>query len=449
MTTDSRQRTLQRWGRYTFVPFALVLFFAGGAATAYWNGTSSTTTSFAAADAVLPGPQPTVSVVGSSAVLTWTATTTASGAPVDGYIVSRSDHNDIPTIVTGDCGATVAALTCSEDDLPSGTWRYTVTPGIGAWQGPPGATRTIIIGTIGDGQLDSAITSPSEPPDSGAIRTSTSGQASETDRAPNTTRERVRRTTPSTAVLATPVSANPAMRLVFAVQPADQVAGVQFASDPVVRIEDGTGNLTTSNARVTLALVATRADSGPAGTGLAGTVTMSAVHGLATFRGLSVARRGTFALAAISEGLSTGNSNQFDVAPATPSQLVVVAQPSVTTANSVLAPNVTVEVRDAFDNPTTSGVSVTLALSNNANGATLLGTTTVEALGGTATFSNLAVDRPGTGYTLTATANGLGSKTSVQFDVVSTPLAAPTPSAGSEQGASGVAAGSSQSPWVR
>jgi alpha-tubulin suppressor-like RCC1 family protein len=55
---------------------------------------------------------------------------------------------------------------------------------------------------------------------------------------------------------------------------------------------------------------------------------------------------------------------------------------------------------------------VTVALAANSSGATLGGTTTVSAVGGIATFTDLSVDRPGSAYTLTATAAGLAGTTS-------------------------------------
>ena len=60
---------------------------------------------------------------------------------------------------------------------------------------------------------------------------------------------------------------------------------------------------------------------------------------------------------------------------------------------------------------------MTLALANNPASATLGGTLTVTAVGGVATFSGLTLDKPGSGYTLTATNDGLTSATSATFAV--------------------------------
>ena len=63
--------------------------------------------------------------------------------------------------------------------------------------------------------------------------------------------------------------------------------------------------------------------------------------------------------------------------------------------------------------------SVTLSLANNPGGSTLGGTLTVGTdIMGMAMFSNLTLDKPGTGYTLQATSPGLASAMSFPFDVI-------------------------------
>src|SRR5207248_3912515 len=55
------------------------------------------------------------------------------------------------------------------------------------------------------------------------------------------------------------------------------------------------------------------------------------------------------------------------------------------------------------------------AIGTNPSTGTLGGTLTHAAVGGVATFANLAIDKVGTGYTLTAT--GAGSATSAAFNI--------------------------------
>src|SRR5205807_8411384 len=65
--------------------------------------------------------------------------------------------------------------------------------------------------------------------------------------------------------------------------------------------------------------------------------------------------------------------------------------------------------------PTFTG-NVTVALGNNPGGSTLGGTTTVAAVGGVVTFSDLTLDKAAPGYWLTAT--GLGTATSSSFNII-------------------------------
>ena len=62
-----------------------------------------------------------------------------------------------------------------------------------------------------------------------------------------------------------------------------------------------------------------------------------------------------------------------------------------------------VSVEDANGNVVTSdGSSVTIAIGANPGSGTLGGTLTVAAVNGVATFSDLSINKAGTGYTLTA-----------------------------------------------
>src|SRR5207237_222260 len=95
-------------------------------------------------------------------------------------------------------------------------------------------------------------------------------------------------------------------------------------------------------------------------------------------------------------------------------------QPSNTAVGNTITPAVKVEVRDANGNlVTSSSASVTLAIGTNPSSGTLSGTKTVAAVNGVATFSNLSIDKVGTGYTLTASASGLTGDTSSSFNVTS------------------------------
>ncbi|HZE73927.1 MAG TPA: cadherin-like domain-containing protein [Gemmatimonadales bacterium] len=99
-------------------------------------------------------------------------------------------------------------------------------------------------------------------------------------------------------------------------------------------------------------------------------------------------------------------------------RLVFTVQPSSATVRKPITPAVQVQVQDASGNPVTSAIDrITVALGSNPGGATLAGTTSVTAVGGTATFSDLSLNKGGTGYTLTALGSGLISATSAAFNV--------------------------------
>ncbi|RAX44570.1 hypothetical protein DQ354_14620 [Arthrobacter sp. AQ5-06] len=109
----------------------------GSAAYAFWQSISSSNFAAAAGDAVMPGIKPSVSVTGADISVNWAAGSTTGGRAVTGYTVARYDAatggSKIPA--TGACGGTVTALTCSEQNVPGGTWYYTVTPTIALWNG--------------------------------------------------------------------------------------------------------------------------------------------------------------------------------------------------------------------------------------------------------------------------------------------------------------------------
>jgi hypothetical protein len=98
----------------------------------------------------------------------------------------------------------------------------------------------------------------------------------------------------------------------------------------------------------------------------------------------------------------------------------VVGQPISAIAFTPSGPPVQVEILDGNGNlSTSSSQSVTVTLAANPGGGTLSGTTTLAAVGGVATFGNLSISQPGTGYTLEATSPGATSTTSTPFDETS------------------------------
>ena len=105
-----------------------------------------------------------------------------------------------------------------------------------------------------------------------------------------------------------------------------------------------------------------------------------------------------------------------------PSILAIAQGPTSAAAGAAISPAITVEVEDALGNLVTSDNSnVTLSIGSNPSGGNLLGTLTVAAVNGVATFSGLEIDTAGNGYTLVASDGGLTSATSAAFNITANP----------------------------
>ena len=108
------------------------------AASAGWNS-GSTGVGATKAASMPAGAQPTATVSNRSVAVSWSAGTMPGGANVDGYVVRRySTGGQLQSIGAG-CSGTITQLSCTEDSVPAGGWRYTVTPKHGNWLGAEGA----------------------------------------------------------------------------------------------------------------------------------------------------------------------------------------------------------------------------------------------------------------------------------------------------------------------
>ncbi|HEY3219497.1 MAG TPA: hypothetical protein VGJ80_02090 [Gemmatimonadales bacterium] len=101
--------------------------------------------------------------------------------------------------------------------------------------------------------------------------------------------------------------------------------------------------------------------------------------------------------------------------------LVFTVQPSTTPPFMTIKPAVQATVVDAQGNPLTGFTgSVSIAIGHNGGmllPGTLSGTTTVTAVNGVATFSDLRIDEVGNGYTLVVSAAGATSAESTPFNI--------------------------------
>jgi hypothetical protein len=192
----------------------------------------------------------------------------------------------------------------------------------------------------------------------------------------------------------------PATQLAFTVEPSTHSGGVLNPINPPVEVtalDQFGGTVTTFTDDVTVAI-----GTNPSGGVLSGTLTRAAVDGVAIFDDLSIDRTGLgYTLTASATGLSGATSAPFDVVPNGLVQLVFTVQPVDSKAGQAIS--VEVAIQDALGNIYTAYTgNMAVAIGNNPAGGRLSGSTTVAAVAGVATFSDLSIDVAGTGYTLIA-----------------------------------------------
>src|SRR5436309_6718861 len=215
-----------------------------------------------------------------------------------------------------------------------------------------------------------------------------------------------------------PTGVGPAAKVVFTVQPSNAAAGAVNTPAVQVAVQDAQRNTaTTPTTSITVAI-----GTNPASGTLAGTKTVAAASGVATFSTLSLNMVGTgYTLTATATGLTSATSSAFNISAGAAAKLVFTVQPSSAAAGAANSPAMQVAVQDAQGNTvTTATTSITVAIGTNPASGTLAGTTTVAAVNGVATFANLSINNPGTGYTLTASATGLMGATSNAFNITLT-----------------------------
>ncbi|PIU00301.1 MAG: hypothetical protein COT74_05055 [Bdellovibrionales bacterium CG10_big_fil_rev_8_21_14_0_10_45_34] len=227
-----------------------------------------------------------------------------------------------------------------------------------------------------------------------------------------------------------------ASAVLFAQQPSTStVAGVDFASQPIVHVVDANGNIITSgvdaSAQVTLS-VTTGVGS------INGTTTVTASSGVATFTGLDMTVSGAKVMTATKQDLSGSGgigalavaSNGYTITHAAASKIVFATSPGSAKYGQAFNPQGIIEVQDQYDNRVTTGAdaSATITISKHAGSGTLAGTLTEAASSGVADLSGngIANDTVGT-ITLRATkpdltgSGGVGVLT-VDASVVVTPV---------------------------
>lgn len=225
------------------------------------------------------------------------------------------------------------------------------------------------------------------------------------------------------------VTAGAASKLGITTAANGAISGSAFTTQPVVAVQDEGGNTVTSS---TLAVTATASS----GATVVGTSTVNAVNGVATFTNLGITGTAstTYTLTFTATGVA-GISQNVTI-PGAAVGLVVVTAPAGAANGAAFTTQPQIAINDGSGNRVTSSTAnVTVTVST---GATLVGTTTVPATAGLATFTNLGITgSPGIPYTLTFASSGLTSITATVTPVVGpgAKLAVTTQAAGATSGA--------------
>lgn len=204
------------------------------------------------------------------------------------------------------------------------------------------------------------------------------------------------------------ITSSTATKLAVIQQPTNTPVNGVITPAITVAIQNSSGQtVTTNNTNVTIAI---NTGSGT----LAGTLTVQAVNGIATFNNLSINTAGAFTLKVNDGTLTQATSNSFNITAAA-TKLGFIQQPSNTTAGNTISPAVTVAVQDASGaTVTTDNSNVTIALYSGTG--TLTGTLTAQAVNGIATFNNLSMTAAGA-KTLQATDGALTAAQSGSFTI--------------------------------
>jgi RHS repeat-associated protein len=228
------------------------------------------------------------------------------------------------------------------------------------------------------------------------------------------------------------IDAAAATKLGFQQVPAMTTAGKALNPAVTVAVEDQYGNVLPGNTSTVTLSVA----SGPGVFATGSTTNGAAVNGVAAFSDLIFDTPGTYTLGASDGSLTKASSAKLTISAAPPARMVFQQVASSGTAGKTLSPSYRVAVEDQFGNVVTGNTStVTLEVASGPGGFASGSTTSVAAVKGIATFTNLVLDASGT-YTLGASD---GSLTKATFAALTIKAAAAAKLAFQQVPASGTA----------
>jgi hypothetical protein len=116
-------------------PAALLASPASPAAAEF--AASGSGSGLATSQSVAESAPPVPVVTGREVTVSWSMTTLTGGTPAASYTVRRYDSADVAQTVLAACDV-VTTTSCVENNVPIGTWTYSVQAGLGSWVGPEG-----------------------------------------------------------------------------------------------------------------------------------------------------------------------------------------------------------------------------------------------------------------------------------------------------------------------
>jgi alpha-tubulin suppressor-like RCC1 family protein len=217
------------------------------------------------------------------------------------------------------------------------------------------------------------------------------------------------------------ISAGSASKLIFTTEPsASESSGTALSTQPVVQVEDSSGNFVSSATNpITLAAYT---DSGctaaAAGTFAVTTNPLNASSGTATFSGVTYTGSGTIYIKASTSGLTSACSSAIVIGAGSATQLAFSTEPSSTEGSGVaLVTQPVVQVEDSSGTLVSSAANaITLAAYTDvgctvaATGTFSVTTNPLNASSGAASFAGVTyTGASGTTLYIKATASGLSS----------------------------------------
>jgi hypothetical protein len=133
--------------RAAFAAASLAALVAAAAGQGAWSSAATGNGATGAKTmASSTGKVPTGSVSSHAVTLSWGSSQFADGQNVPAYVLKRYDAitNVLQTTLAG-CSGLVAATGCTENGVPTGSWKYTITPAAGMWRGVEGAKSATIL----------------------------------------------------------------------------------------------------------------------------------------------------------------------------------------------------------------------------------------------------------------------------------------------------------------